>query len=51
MKRAIASSFASVAGALEAQCSAEGWSDGACFVGALIVNDVVYVMNLGDSKV
>ena len=51
IKKAITAAFASVATAVEAKCIANGWKDGACFVGCLIINEMVYIINLGDSKV
>lgn len=51
MKAAIATAYVSVCDAVLSQCASNGWTDGACVIACLIVNDIVYVINLGDSKV
>jgi hypothetical protein len=51
VKKAIHAAFATVCEAVLSACKDNNWSDGACIVATLFVNDVVFVINLGDAKV
>lgn len=50
VKVAIKKAYDDTAEAVVAACAANGWKDGACCVALLVLNDMAYVINLGDSK-
>ena len=51
MKGAIKTAYNSTAEAVVAACNTNGWKDGACTIALLVIDAMVYVINVGDSKV
>lgn len=51
VKKGIENAFASVCDAVVTRATVNGWKDGACIVACLLINDMAYIINLGDSKV
>ena len=51
VKGAIKTAYNSTAEAVVAACNTNGWKDGACTIALLVIDAMVYVINVGDSKV
>lgn len=48
--KCLSTSFTSMESLIRVKCEKEGWTDGCCCLLALLVNDMIYIANLGDSK-